>query len=487
MPTLISNNAGSEGKVYPLGSAMLLIGRAAKAALRIEDAAISKNHASIVRINGEFLLRDKGSTNGTFVNGKPITEKTLSHNDLIRFGPYQFQVDLESPDPQQSLPGKTVANLRLDGQEYARSVILTKAVGKSQNDAVQIMIAGKALGALGDGRPQANYFLVWGLTISLLLLAGLGYMFYAKFQETAVLEDLYERNTKTIESLKKQLAASSALIADQQTELAKAGQELSLANDSNKKAELELGKLRNETYNLDASKQATQKTTSSPNAFPVTSVEKPPAASQRPAAKLLPLLEFPEKVNLVKDTSVPLTADGKIVGSIKLPKDKPFVVTGIAGENVRIEFDGKPVEIPKANTDFLDQLKAANSSIRSINESRQREQDALNEKDAAEKALAAKQVDEEMERLASNKTSLSLRISESTTDGLVGTVASGPQQGVKVILSGVDPQSYVPGELWSGEAYPMGIFKKSEFLRYRQYTTKLDEYVAFKRQSPPVP
>ena len=464
---------------------MLLIGRAAKSALRIDDAAISKNHASIVRINGEFLLRDKGSTNGTFVNGKPITEKTLSHNDLIRFGPYQFQVDLESQDPEQSLPGRKVANLRHDGQEYRRSVILTKDVGKSPNDAVQIMISGRTPRALGDGQPQTNYFLVWGLTISLLLLAGLGYMFYAKFQETAVLEDLYERNTKTIESLKKQLAASSAWIASQQTELAKTEQELSLAKDSNKKAELELGKLRDEAYNLDASKQAAQKTTSSQNALTVTFVEHPPAASQRPAAKLLPLLEFPEKVNLVKDTSVPLIAEGKIVGSVKLPKDKPFVVTGIAGDNVRIEFDRKPVEIPKTNTDFLDQLKVANSSIRSINESRQREQDALNEKEAAETALAAKRADEEKEKLASDKTSLSLRITEITKDGLVGTVAAGPQLGVKAILSGVDPQSYVPGELWSGEAYPMGIFIKSEFLRYRQYTTKLDEYMAFMRQLPP--
>ena len=60
------------------------IGRAETADLRVETVEVSREHAEIVERNGMWLVRDLGSTNGTHVNGKAITETLLSDGDILK-------------------------------------------------------------------------------------------------------------------------------------------------------------------------------------------------------------------------------------------------------------------------------------------------------------------------------------------------------------------------------------------------------------------
>ena len=50
------------------------------------NADVSREHAEIAHDGLRFLLRDRGSRYGTFVNGEQITERTLEHGDRIRLG-----------------------------------------------------------------------------------------------------------------------------------------------------------------------------------------------------------------------------------------------------------------------------------------------------------------------------------------------------------------------------------------------------------------
>ena len=55
--------------------------------LQLFDQRISRHHAQIDFLWGEFVLRDLGSSNGVFVNGKQIEgPTTLRHGDLIEIG-----------------------------------------------------------------------------------------------------------------------------------------------------------------------------------------------------------------------------------------------------------------------------------------------------------------------------------------------------------------------------------------------------------------
>ena len=52
----------------------------------LQDGYMSSHHAEIVAQGGVWVLRDLGSTNGTQVNDKPVTQHELVDNDFIMFG-----------------------------------------------------------------------------------------------------------------------------------------------------------------------------------------------------------------------------------------------------------------------------------------------------------------------------------------------------------------------------------------------------------------
>jgi len=70
----------------------LRFGRTSDNQVQIDDIAVSNNHAEItLEINEEgkdiFILRDMGSTNGTFINEQIIIDRLqLYHGDSIRVG-----------------------------------------------------------------------------------------------------------------------------------------------------------------------------------------------------------------------------------------------------------------------------------------------------------------------------------------------------------------------------------------------------------------
>ena len=76
------------GQVYSLDAEEVSVGRGLEASIVLEDAAISRKHASLVRgEGGRHFVRDHGSTNGTLVAGRRIESAPLSSGDRIQLGP----------------------------------------------------------------------------------------------------------------------------------------------------------------------------------------------------------------------------------------------------------------------------------------------------------------------------------------------------------------------------------------------------------------
>src|SRR5688572_19353689 len=73
-------------RIIPLDKPVFIIGRRTAADLQLLNADVSREHAEIARDGVRFLLRDRGSRYGTFVNGEQITERPLEHGDRIRLG-----------------------------------------------------------------------------------------------------------------------------------------------------------------------------------------------------------------------------------------------------------------------------------------------------------------------------------------------------------------------------------------------------------------
>jgi sigma-B regulation protein RsbU (phosphoserine phosphatase) len=62
------------------------IGRRSGNDLQLVGSDVSRDHAEIALDSGNFILRDRGSHYGTYVNGEGITEHQLKHGDLVRLG-----------------------------------------------------------------------------------------------------------------------------------------------------------------------------------------------------------------------------------------------------------------------------------------------------------------------------------------------------------------------------------------------------------------
>src|ERR1700676_4677074 len=85
MPTLTIQLPGLPVVSHVLKDETITIGRMKGNTIVIEDASISLMHAKITRKDGVFFLKDLNSTNGTVVNGQPVTEAKLNDLDRVRF------------------------------------------------------------------------------------------------------------------------------------------------------------------------------------------------------------------------------------------------------------------------------------------------------------------------------------------------------------------------------------------------------------------
>lgn len=84
---LILKHEGKEDESFLIApNTSITIGRAKDTTLRIDEDTISRYHTKVSHENGQYIVRDLGSSNGTFVNGKKVTEQILKNNDLIVLG-----------------------------------------------------------------------------------------------------------------------------------------------------------------------------------------------------------------------------------------------------------------------------------------------------------------------------------------------------------------------------------------------------------------
>ncbi|HLU64804.1 MAG TPA: GGDEF domain-containing protein [Kofleriaceae bacterium] len=74
------------GKKYNVDRPSIVIGRSSKADIQIDQESVSRNHCKLINTGKSIMLRDLGSTNGTYVNDELVDEYVLRDGDLIKIG-----------------------------------------------------------------------------------------------------------------------------------------------------------------------------------------------------------------------------------------------------------------------------------------------------------------------------------------------------------------------------------------------------------------
>lgn len=89
-----------EGRVFALGTEVLLLGRSRATDTHLLDPHVSRVHCQVVPEDSKHVLVDFDSAGGTFVNGKQVTRHELKSGDLIRIGTTHMQFVVEqTPSP----------------------------------------------------------------------------------------------------------------------------------------------------------------------------------------------------------------------------------------------------------------------------------------------------------------------------------------------------------------------------------------------------
>ena len=73
-----------------------IIGRGKQSSdLTVKDPNVSRQHAMVERLNGQFFMVDMGSTNGVEFNGQRLQRKPISDGDVFAICDHEFRFAVE--------------------------------------------------------------------------------------------------------------------------------------------------------------------------------------------------------------------------------------------------------------------------------------------------------------------------------------------------------------------------------------------------------
>jgi len=111
--TLILVTPEGRQQEVPVRKPRQIVGRNTDCAIRIPVSSVSRQHCEITLEDHKAVIKDLGSSNGTYVNRAMVAEHTLASGDHICIGPAVFVVRIDGRpaqiDSQQALERGLVA------------------------------------------------------------------------------------------------------------------------------------------------------------------------------------------------------------------------------------------------------------------------------------------------------------------------------------------------------------------------------------------
>lgn len=93
--TLVAVTADGSKRDIPMKRARLVIGRKPECDVRIPVPSVSREHCEVRVEGGKVVVKDLGSSNGTYVNRERVQETELAPGHLIGVGPAVFVVRID--------------------------------------------------------------------------------------------------------------------------------------------------------------------------------------------------------------------------------------------------------------------------------------------------------------------------------------------------------------------------------------------------------
>jgi pSer/pThr/pTyr-binding forkhead associated (FHA) protein len=109
MSRLLITNGVQQGRVLRLKAGVNRIGRSTGNHLQIPDPSISSSHCEVIYSDGQVLVRDLNSTNGTFIDGEQVREGSIRIGQMLQLG--NVELKFEEPVRPDEATGVNVPEL----------------------------------------------------------------------------------------------------------------------------------------------------------------------------------------------------------------------------------------------------------------------------------------------------------------------------------------------------------------------------------------
>ena len=122
IPKLVVLSEQLRGQMFELNQDEITIGRSDERTICLKDATVSTLHCKVTRRDGKIFIADAGSTNGTKVNGNPLTEEyELQNGDIVRIGAFELLYDSEDRTMTMSIQ-KTQTGIDINAASTTQTI-----------------------------------------------------------------------------------------------------------------------------------------------------------------------------------------------------------------------------------------------------------------------------------------------------------------------------------------------------------------------------
>ena len=128
IPKFVVLSEQLRGRMFELNQDEITIGRSDERTICLKDPTVSTLHCKVTRNGDKTVIADAGSTNGTKVNGNPLTsEYELQNGDIVRIGAFELLYDTEDKTMTMSIQ-KTQTGIDINAASTTQTI---KAVASS--------------------------------------------------------------------------------------------------------------------------------------------------------------------------------------------------------------------------------------------------------------------------------------------------------------------------------------------------------------------
>jgi hypothetical protein len=165
MLKLVVLSPGMTGRAHELKADKTSIGRVEDNSFQIVEPSVSSHHCEVLLRGSEVVVRDLNSTNGTYISGEKVVERTLKPGQILRLGQVEMRLEADAP----GAPGK---------QSFDRTAVIPGGVALTE---LEQGARGGGFDTKGSGFSKKSdrvnqIFIVIGVILGLVIVALLVYM-----------------------------------------------------------------------------------------------------------------------------------------------------------------------------------------------------------------------------------------------------------------------------------------------------------------------